>query len=81
MSERQSQGVLHAVEQIREFADGVDDPDKWRVLIPEPIFDDVKAGLETTEGLGTYYEGISLCYADSLDEIYVRYRSELSDHE
>ncbi|WP_226043322.1 hypothetical protein [Natrinema sp. DC36] len=68
-------------DRIRTFSESIDDPEKWRVLIPVDSFDAVKRQLETTEDCGTYYDGLTLCYSQYDDEVMVEYRSALSDHD
>lgn len=70
----------HAVEQIREFADTVGNPEKWMIAVPETQYDQVKAELETVYDTGTYYHGIALCYTTNHDTVQVEYKSGLKDH-
>jgi len=66
--------------QIRDFSELVDDPEKWRVLVPEDAFDGVKGRLDTVdEGLGTEYDGITLCYTQHHDQARVEFKADLSD--
>jgi len=66
--------------QIRAFAESVDQPDLWRVLIPVDAFDDVTDRLETEYDVGTSYEDITLCYTQHHDEARVEYMSPLDAH-
>ena len=70
----------NAVEQIREFADSVENPDNWMITVPEADYDAVKAQLETVYDTGTYYHGIALCYTPEHDSVHVEYKSEITEH-
>lgn len=67
-------------DQIREFAETVDEPENWRIAVPVDRFDKVKAELDTTYDLGSYYNDISLVYNQSIDETRVEFKSGLTDY-
>lgn len=73
-------GIETVVERIRQLADEIDDPDGWRVLIPDGMFDEVVSKLDTTEDLGKHYRGISLCYTTRDFSTKVEYHARLKDH-
>lgn len=72
--------VDRIVNQIRAFAESIDDPDLWRILVPVESFDAVKERLDTEYDVGTYYQGIGLCYTQDFDAARVEYRADLADH-
>lgn len=75
-----SDGTDRIVGKIQAFSQSVEDPCLWRILIPSDSFDSVKDQLETENDVGTYYNGIKLCYTQHHDETRVEYGSNLSDH-
>lgn len=75
-----SDGVDRIVSQVRQFSESIEDPEAWRILIPTDSFESVKDRLDTEYDLGTYYNGITLCYTQHHDEARVEYKSNLSDH-
>mgnify|MGYP000547707463 CR=1 FL=1 len=68
------------VGQIQGLSESIDDPENWRVLVPVEVFDEVKDQLETQHDLGTYYDGITLCYTQHHEQARVEYTNTLSDH-
>lgn len=69
-------------DNIREFAETIDNPNQWMITVPARSFDAVKEQLDTnSDGLGTQYHGISLCYSEKHTEIHIEYRNTLSDHQ
>lgn len=68
------------VSQIHELSASVENPDRWRVLVPVDYFGAVKERLDTVDDVGAYFNGISLCYTDHHDEPRVEYSADLSDH-
>lgn len=76
----QSSAPTDAVEQIREFADSVDNPRKWMIAVPESEYGQVKAELDTVYDTGTYYQGIALCYTTNHDSVQIEYKSSLEHH-
>lgn len=70
----------HFVEQIREFVDTVDSPEKWRISIPVNQYDEVVESLDTVKESGTYYQGISICHTNTRTRLWIEYSSSLSTH-
>lgn len=72
--------VDRMVEQIKAFAELIEDPENWVISVPADEFDAVRERLETDEsGLGTKYRGASLCYTHHDDEVWIRYETALAD--
>lgn len=65
--------------EIRALSQDIEDAEKWRVLLPVDVFDDVTDRLETEYDVGTYYNGIRLCWTDTHDEARAEYKSSLHD--
>ncbi|WP_135822981.1 hypothetical protein [Halostella litorea] len=78
-SEPSTGGTEQIAERIREFAEWVDSPDDWMIVVPSEDYDDVLESLETTTDAGRYHQGISLCYGDGYDETQVRLKRGLAD--
>jgi|GEM_PF-6844560 len=75
------QGVDATLREIREFAETVERPDRWRILVPTARWDEVKKRLETDDvDLGTAYEGITLCYSRHHEAPRAEYRAALATH-
>lgn len=69
------------VEKIQEFTETIDKPGNWMIVIPTDAYDSVKDALETDDsGLGTTYNGVSLCYGEGRTETKVRYTGELDEY-
>lgn len=67
-------------ESIRDFADGVTEPEKWMITVPIDDFNAVKELLNVDEsGLGSEYQGIVYCYTDKREYTRVRYKSPIDD--
>jgi hypothetical protein len=80
MSEQSDGEVEQMAERIRTFAQDVENPDDWMIVVPVEEYGDVKDVLDTTKDLSTYYQEIPLCYGDGYDETQVRLKRSLSDH-
>jgi hypothetical protein len=73
--------IENIADEIRRFAETVDNPDDWMVVVPVDDFGDVKDALDTTkQNLSTSYQGIPLCYGDGYDETKVKLNTNLSDY-
>lgn len=64
--------------QIRTFAETIDNPDGWKVVVPREKYSDVVDLLATTKEISRYYRGVTLCYGDGYDETQVKLRTDLS---
>jgi hypothetical protein len=73
---------VEIADQVRALADAVDDPDAYRVLIPEDVYDRVKARLDTATdfGRGRHHHGVSLCFTGHWDEPRVEFKRGLESH-
>lgn len=65
--------------KIRLLSDKVAYPEKFRVVIPEPVFDHVLEELDVdSDEIGSkHYEDISLCWSQYEDTAKLRYRNDL----
>lgn len=54
--------------RVRELAETLENPSRWRVLIPYEIFYEVEHRLDAEQDAGAYYRGVSLCYTTRHDE-------------
>ena len=72
-----SRDVEKIAERIRTFSKGVKTPEEWMIVVPAEEYDDVKAALDTTKDVGTYYQGISLCCGNGYDETQVKLKRSL----
>lgn len=80
MNEPAEERIDRMVEQIRSFAERVDDLENWMIRVPEDDFYAVKSRLDVDDtGLGTRYRGSALCYTNDHDEVWVGYSTPLSE--
>jgi len=78
MGAETERSVGDTIRQIREFAEGIERPDRWRILVPTASWDEVKQRLDTDGvDLGTAYDGITLCYSRHHDVPRAEYRAAL----
>lgn len=68
------------IEKIRIFVERVQEPEKWRIVIPIEQYEDVVESLDTVKELGRYYKDASICYSDTREEVHIEYSSTLSEH-
>jgi len=50
------------------------------IVVPYENYEEVKQSLDTTKDVGTYYNGISLCYGDGYEQTQIKLKRSLEKH-